>query len=168
MCILVIKTSKKTKTVCFSSLYIRDLNLPPIRFVQFVPRFVPRCRLYSFIISMRIEQPVQRLYWPENAIDMRKNAINMRNASCVWTQTSKVLARVTPLFDSYSVVASVCNSVLYNTSLNSDYGHVILNKKFYFRRVHWKTFDLTPRSAIVFSIALSRFPSVKKLFVRSS
>ena len=32
--------------------YIRDLNLPPIRFVQFVPRFVPRCRLYSFIISM--------------------------------------------------------------------------------------------------------------------
>ena len=52
MCILIIKTSKKTKTVCFLSLYIRDLNLPPIRFVQFVPRFVPRCRLYSFIISM--------------------------------------------------------------------------------------------------------------------
>ena len=25
-------TSKKTKTVCFSSIYIRDLNLPPIRF----------------------------------------------------------------------------------------------------------------------------------------
>ena len=43
---------KLTKTVCFSSLYIRDLNLPPIRFVQFVPQFVPRCRLYSFIISM--------------------------------------------------------------------------------------------------------------------
>ena len=43
---------KLTKTVRFSSLYIRDLNLPPIRFVQFVPRFVPRCRLYSFIISM--------------------------------------------------------------------------------------------------------------------
>ena len=42
---------KLTKTV-FLSLYIRDLNLPPIRFVQFVPRFVPRCRLYSFIISM--------------------------------------------------------------------------------------------------------------------
>ena len=36
----------------FLSLYIRDLNLPPIRFVQFVPQFVPRCRLYSFIISM--------------------------------------------------------------------------------------------------------------------
>ena len=35
-----------------SSLYIRDLNLPPIRFVQFVPQFIPRCRLYSFIISM--------------------------------------------------------------------------------------------------------------------
>ena len=35
-----------------SSLYIRDLSLAPIRFVQFVPRFVPRCRLYSFIISM--------------------------------------------------------------------------------------------------------------------
>ena len=35
-----------------SWLYIRDLNLPPIRFVQFVPQFVPRCRLYSFIISM--------------------------------------------------------------------------------------------------------------------
>ena len=32
--------------------YIRDLNLPPIRFIQFVPRFVPRCRLYSFIISI--------------------------------------------------------------------------------------------------------------------
>ena len=43
---------KLTKTVCFSSLYIRDLNLPPIRFVQFVPQFIPRCRLYSFIISM--------------------------------------------------------------------------------------------------------------------
>ena len=27
--------------------------MPPIRFVQFVLRFVTRCRLYSFIISMR-------------------------------------------------------------------------------------------------------------------
>ena len=33
----------------FSSLYIRDLSLAPIGLVQFVPRFVPRCRLYSFI-----------------------------------------------------------------------------------------------------------------------
>ena len=49
---MVIKTGKKTKTVCFSSMYIRDLNLAPIRFVQFVPRFFPRCPLYSFIISM--------------------------------------------------------------------------------------------------------------------
>ena len=51
---------KLTKTVCFSSLYIRDLNLPPIRFVQFVPQFIPRCRLYSFIISM----PVTRCTFP--------------------------------------------------------------------------------------------------------
>ena len=49
---MVIKTGKKTKTVCFSSIYIRDLNLAPIRFVQFVLRFFPRCPLYSFIISM--------------------------------------------------------------------------------------------------------------------
>ena len=34
--------------------YIRNLNLPPIRFVQFVPRLVPRCHLYSFIISMSV------------------------------------------------------------------------------------------------------------------
>ena len=39
-------------TVCFSSIYIRDLNLAPIRFVQLVPRFFPRCPLYSFIISI--------------------------------------------------------------------------------------------------------------------
>ena len=32
---MVIKTGKKTKTVCFLSIYIRDLNLAPIRFVQF-------------------------------------------------------------------------------------------------------------------------------------
>ena len=33
--------------------YARDLNSgAPIRFVQFVPRFFPRCPLYSFIISM--------------------------------------------------------------------------------------------------------------------
>ena len=42
---------KLTKTVF--SVYLRDLNSgAPIRFVQFVPRFVPRCPLYSFIISM--------------------------------------------------------------------------------------------------------------------
>ena len=29
--------------------YIRDFNLPPISFVQLVPRFVPRCHLHSFI-----------------------------------------------------------------------------------------------------------------------
>ena len=55
---------------------------------------------------------------------------------------------------------------IYNTSLNSgrllvDYGHVVLNKKFRFPRV-------TLRSAIVFSIVLSQFPSVKMLFVRSA
>ena len=49
---MVIKTGKKKKTVCSSSIYIRDLNLAPIRFVQFVPRFFLRCPLYSFIISM--------------------------------------------------------------------------------------------------------------------
>ena len=33
--------------------YARDLNSgAPIRLVQFVPRFFPRCPLYSFIISM--------------------------------------------------------------------------------------------------------------------
>ena len=33
--------------------YARDLNSEaPIRFVQFVPRFFPRCPLYSFVISM--------------------------------------------------------------------------------------------------------------------
>ena len=53
MCILVIKQAKIDKNSMLSSLYIRDLNLPPIRFVQFVPQFVLRCRLYSFIISMR-------------------------------------------------------------------------------------------------------------------
>ena len=42
---------KLTKTVF--SVYLRDLNSgAPIGFVQFVPRFVIRCRLYSFIISM--------------------------------------------------------------------------------------------------------------------
>ena len=46
------KNRQKTKNIKFSLAYIRDLNLPPIRFVQFVPRFVARCRLYSFIISM--------------------------------------------------------------------------------------------------------------------
>ena len=46
------KNKQKTKNILFSLAYIRDLNLPPIRFVQFVPRFVTRCRLYSFIISM--------------------------------------------------------------------------------------------------------------------
>ena len=51
-CVMVIKTGKKTKTVCFSPIYIRDLNLAPIRFVQFVLRFFPRCPLYSFIIPM--------------------------------------------------------------------------------------------------------------------
>ena len=50
--IMVIKTGKKPKTVCFSLIYIRDLNLAPIRFVQFVARFSPRCPLYSFIIFM--------------------------------------------------------------------------------------------------------------------
>ena len=50
--IIVIKTGKKTKTVWFSSIYIRDFNLAPIRLIQFVPRFFPRCPLYSFIISM--------------------------------------------------------------------------------------------------------------------
>ena len=49
-----------------------------------------------------------------------------------------------------------------------DYGHVILNKKFHSPRVQWKTFHCTPRSAIVFFIALAQFLSVKKLFVRSS
>ena len=39
------------KNCVLSSLYIRDVSLAPIRFVQFVPRLVPRCRLYSFIIS---------------------------------------------------------------------------------------------------------------------
>ena len=35
--------------------YARDLNSgAPIRFVQFVPRFFPRCPLYSFIISMPV------------------------------------------------------------------------------------------------------------------
>ena len=48
------KQEKNQKYFKFSLAYIRDLNLPPIRFVQFVPRFVPRCRLYSFIISMGI------------------------------------------------------------------------------------------------------------------
>ena len=46
------KNKQKTKNINFHLAYIRDLNLPPIRFVQFVPRFVTRCRLYSFIISM--------------------------------------------------------------------------------------------------------------------
>ena len=49
---MVIKTGKKTKTLCFLSIYIRDLNLAPIRFVQFVPRFFPRCALCSFIIFL--------------------------------------------------------------------------------------------------------------------
>ena len=46
------KNQKYFNILKFSLAYIRDLNLPPIRFVQFVPRFVPRCRLYSFMISM--------------------------------------------------------------------------------------------------------------------
>ena len=64
---MVIKTGKKEKTVCFSLIYIR--------IVQFVPRFFPRCPLYSFIISMtilpflvalmkgfEIERTIRRLY----------------------------------------------------------------------------------------------------------
>ena len=53
------------------SVYLRGLNSgAPIRFVQFVPRFVIRCRLYSFIISMiltasiiHILQYLQILHW---------------------------------------------------------------------------------------------------------
>ena len=44
MLIMVIKTGKKTKTP--------PLDLAPIRFAQFVPRFFLRHPLYSFIISM--------------------------------------------------------------------------------------------------------------------
>ena len=43
---------KDENSICFSSIYIQDLNLAPIRFVQFVLRFFPRCPLYSFIIPM--------------------------------------------------------------------------------------------------------------------
>ena len=46
------KQEKIDKNCVLSSPYMRDLSLAPIRFVQFVPRFVPRCRPYSFIISM--------------------------------------------------------------------------------------------------------------------
>ena len=48
------KNKQKDKNSMFSSIYIWDLNLPPIRFVQFVPRFVRRCRLYSFIRDLTI------------------------------------------------------------------------------------------------------------------
>ena len=39
-----------------------------------------------------VEQPVQRFYWPEKAFDWLEPArmMNMRNGTCVWTQTSKV------------------------------------------------------------------------------
>ncbi len=36
---------------CFIAIH-PGLKLAPIRFVQFVPRFVPWCRLYPFMISM--------------------------------------------------------------------------------------------------------------------
>ena len=68
---MVIKTSKKPKILIFIGVH-PGLKFAPIRFVQFVPRFVTRCRLYSFIISMikttlkmfcfgRVEPCVERL-----------------------------------------------------------------------------------------------------------
>ena len=44
------KNRQKHENSMFSSIYIRDLYLAHIKFVQFVPRFLPRCPLYSFII----------------------------------------------------------------------------------------------------------------------
>ena len=46
------RNRQKDQNSMFLSIYFRYLNLAPIRFVQFVPRFFPRCPLYSFIISM--------------------------------------------------------------------------------------------------------------------
>ena len=48
---MVIKTSKKPKILIFIGVH-PGLKFPSIRFVQFVPRFVPRCHHYSFIISL--------------------------------------------------------------------------------------------------------------------
>ena len=48
------KNRQKEENIMFLilSIYIRDLNLAPIRFVQFVPRIFPRCPLCSFIIFL--------------------------------------------------------------------------------------------------------------------
>ena len=46
-----------------------DLNLAPIRFVQFVPRFFPRCPLYSFIISMSEMLIVRHLGTPNSGFN---------------------------------------------------------------------------------------------------
>ena len=79
---MVIKTSKK-----FSLAYIRDLNLPPIRFVQFVPRFVTRCRLYSFIISMilpwRVLVTELYNYWRSGS-PRKSEAENMADFGLSW------------------------------------------------------------------------------------
>ena len=46
------KNKQKDENSMFFIAIHPGLKFAPIRFVQFVPRFVPRCRLYSFIISM--------------------------------------------------------------------------------------------------------------------
>ena len=46
------KNKQKDKNSMFFIAIHPGLKFAPIRFVQFVPRFVPRCRLYSFIICM--------------------------------------------------------------------------------------------------------------------
>ena len=72
---MVIKTGKKTKTLCFLSIYIRDLNLAPIRFVQFVPRFFPRCPLCSFIIFLCLTANVLDLAATQRAYDVVSTSI---------------------------------------------------------------------------------------------
>ena len=68
--------------------------------MQHVPLFL--CSLLARIMA---QQPVQHFYWPENAIDCPEPAhiMNMRNATCVRTKTSKDPTRVALLFISYSM-----------------------------------------------------------------